>query len=249
METIGTEEAPPSKLPDDESDFEDELSVLEYARFHSIVRDHLNPEIPLSNLLTAHQNHESIHADEPVLILETEKLPTVCTLLPEGHTYPKDSPSVPKEALSFLSLITGKTALQNESLEVEENANRLLDARSKGTALEVLELPILRSDAELDFACFKCREEPVVEDLKLPREPIDEKRGQGLEWGVEMNEVVGKIHDKVAREKVTVEAKSIQFLLATIRDEWNEEDDAELWDQQTRYKRASLILSSFFSLI
>jgi len=121
----------------------------------------------------------------------------------------------------------------------------LLDIRKNGTRFEKLELPILRTDHALDVAGWGGREKPDIEDLELPREPLDENRGDGLSWGLEGKAALENVVGIIAAEKVKLEAGGLEFLLATMKDGWGEDDDRELWERQVTYKRVSLSGNSF----
>lgn len=229
---------------EDESDLDDGLTALEYARLQSIARDHLNPEDPLSELRSAHQNHVNTNSDLNVNALEDHALPSISTLLPEGFTTPRESLFIPKESLSLLASVTGKLNEEEENREVERIIDGLLHVRSRGTNLEKLELPVLRSDHELDVACWGGREEPVIEDLNVPREPLDEGRGEGLSWGRGLEGEMAKIEGQIAGEKLMLDTEGVVFLMNTLRDDWCAEDDEEVWARQVCYKRVSLHLSS-----
>lgn len=246
MESIQPETVP--ELTEVESDLDNELTALEYARTHSIALDHLNPDMPLTDLRLAHEHHTSIPSNQAATALEDGELASVSTLIPPGFKVPQESLSICKESLPLLAAFSETIAgsSKNESCEIEEITDRLLCVKSKGTVCEKLELPVLRSDHELDVASWGGREEAVLEDLNLPREPIDEGSGKGLAWGGKVMGEVGRIEQGIQRERLVVDAEIAGFLFGVMRDEWCEDGKREVWEREICYKRVSLHFTSFY---
>jgi hypothetical protein len=135
-------------------------------------------------------------------------------------------PSSPN--ISDGELATAAAALGHEKIGVSTEAVALLhgigvqargerapctvpDAWERVKGLKV-ELPVLRTDAELDLVRFGKRVEPVLGLLRIPSEKVDVQNDEGFEWPERYAEYTALWDERARGEKLKVSGDAMRCL-------------------------------------
>ena len=169
-----------------------EPSILEYARFHGLSID-----------------HRAIHPLQ--YIIDTPSLPDVqdppelfeidasCgTLAPERL-------SISKEAAALLSSIRGT---QSEDHVFDES---VLPDTHRVRNLK-MEIPLLRTDPELDLRDFQARVIPDLAAEHLPLEKVDEELDEGLTWPLSYEDLYQQVKEESESEKPMFSKEALLYL-------------------------------------
>jgi hypothetical protein len=130
--------------------------------------------------------------------------------------------------ISDAELATAAAALGREKIGVNLEAAALLrgiseqargerapcaapDAWERAKGLKV-ELPVLRTDAELDLVRFGKRVEPVLGRLRIPSEKVDVQNDEGFEWPERYAEYTVLWDERAKREKLKVSGDAMRCL-------------------------------------
>lgn len=165
-----------------------EPRIIDYARFYGLVQNHREPP-PLQGL-TLPENLGSFLEDPPELFhvdLSNVKVPEERLAIDAG-------------AASLLSSIPESAKCEFEDLGIDRHRVR----RMKN------ELPLLRSDHEIDLLRFVS---PIVPDLEnefLPLETLDIEEDEGVEWPSSYYALPDEFTRKSRSEKI--EASKDDFL-------------------------------------
>jgi hypothetical protein len=130
--------------------------------------------------------------------------------------------------ISDAELATAAAALGREKIGVNLEAAALLhgigvqargerapcaasDAWERVKGLKV-ELPVLRTDAELDLVRFGKRVEPVLGRLRIPSEKVDVQNDEGFEWPERYAEYIALWDERARGEKLGVSGDAVRCL-------------------------------------
>jgi hypothetical protein len=110
--------------------------------------------------------------------------------------------------------------------------------RSRGKRLE---LPLLKTDHEIDCKEFARREgfEIKLKDVKLPLEMIDDERDEGLEFPTGSWDRGAELIEELSREKLSVKKETLFYIQDALKIEWDGEVEKEVWASVQNYKRVS----------
>ncbi|KAL2044333.1 hypothetical protein N7G274_003038 [Stereocaulon virgatum] len=172
---------------------EAEPSIIDYARFYGLIRNHLEPH-PLQ-ALAARDSFPSIEPESHSRLSEIDFA---------NFQIPEERLTVSAGAASLLScikaLVTEIPQRQEDGVEI----HRLQYMKH--------ELPLLRSVHELDMLNFAPQ---VVTDLKhefLPLETVDEEADEGLTWPSKCHDLPDQYARRSASEKLQVSSDAFAFL-------------------------------------
>ncbi|KAL1619964.1 hypothetical protein SLS56_009883 [Neofusicoccum ribis] len=172
-------------------------SVLEYARFHSICRDHT-----LENPLDPHYVPQA-----PVFLSQDLADPTSCLQVP----LTEEPDTSEKLEIDTSSLAALKSALTPAPLppDSEQHSHPRLFRDFK------VELPVLNNDHELDAQRFRHRhshDSLHLRDLTLPLELTNEEQDEGLTWPPWYEEISLKCHNELASGKLEIPKEAMLYL-------------------------------------
>ena len=185
-----------------------EPSILEYARFYGLVRDHLMVHPLQSSCLL----DSSV---DPSAALKDPEGPVHLAALPPYIVHEKLSAS--KDAAVFLSYI------RQSSLEEEgEKAAPLDYNRVKNMKME---LPVLRTDNELDIREFAPRAIPHLARLNIPLEKVDVEKDEGLAWPSSVYSLPEEFNSMSIKEKLDAPKDALVYLQAVLRTLPKEDDE------------------------
>ncbi len=180
---------------------EEEPTILEYARFHHLARDHcaIHP-LNFSGMPRLSQNFLLDLAD-PEGAPEVSLPPT--TVENERLLFGRD------EAMLLRSLITPpEESALDKSMALDHKRNQ----RRK------LELPLLKTDHELDVRSFGQRITPDFRSLNLPFERVDEENDEGLSWPKSTHRLPKELFSNEENGKLQYSRESFLFLSSIVKD-------------------------------
>ena len=222
-----SEEDTPTSLANEfsESDGEDDdLTPLEYARYHGLSRD------PLADFF-AFTHIGALQADIPDDFID-DSLPQfdfgVEPRLDERLT-------LSKEAARLLQ------AVAHEDTQETIDALTLSMLGSSGVKNSRVELPLLKTDHETDCKHFAQWDgfEIKLKDVKFPLEVVDDEKNEGIKFPSSYWNLGDGIMEELKKEKLEVSKNTMVFLKEALTNVWTKEDDEELWQAEMNYKRVS----------
>ena len=193
--------------------------IIDYARFHGLACDHRQLS-PLREL-TVPENIGSFLNDPPELVhidLSNVKIPEERLAIDAG-------------AASLLSSITESAKHSPSHSDQDLGINR---HRVRGMKHE---LPLLRSDHELDVLRFAA---PIVPDLKnefLPFETVDIEEDEALEWPSSYHALPGEATKKSESEKIEVSEDDLLFLQHTLKSQFESTEHEAFEVDDLPYKK------------
>jgi hypothetical protein len=204
---------------------EDELSALEYARRYGLCKayDSRKPQTGSLYLLiddTFDQNPWDSSEDS---IANTVR----------GLT--KERLSINKDVVLLLKTI-------HELRETPTRDLLMIDGRIERLGVK-LELPLLRTDNELDLMNFGSAAIPDFGDLNIPTEIVKEENDEGLQWPARYFAYPAQCDERVKGEKLAVSREVLIHLRDTIRDPYTPKDYEAIMAQSPKYKPVSAKLS------
>jgi hypothetical protein len=213
-----------------ELDFsEEEPTVLEYARLHGLCRDY-SLEQPSIDSIPAPSDDD---VEACLKDLTDTCLPnSIDSLTKERLTLSKDGALLLKEVL-----------LVQEPLNLDA---ALEETWKRGSRLK-LELPLLRTDNEIDVQEFGNTDVPSFTSLRIPLESVNEEDDEGLQWPSKYSEYPEIYGKQVRSEKLTVSKEGFLFLQDTARDKWNPAVSDEILKGGTKAVKVIICLISGLS--
>lgn len=204
---------------------DEDISALEYARLHGLSHNHLIDPTPTAILDALQMNVDDGLIDD--LHLKQLKLP---------HDYSMhERLTVSKDGARLLAW-----AMHHED-EATGNIVHTISGNSTFKYMR-LELPLLSSDHESDVTRFAKREafEPHLEDVRLPLEVLNVEKDEDLNFSPEMWNLSAKTLDGLKKERISATKESLQYIQSSIRSDWTDSDESELWEGLQNYTRVSV---------
>ena len=199
-----------------------EPTIIEYARFHGLVRDHR--ESPPLERLALSENLESSLDDPPELFhIDLAKI-----------QLPQERWAVDAGAASLLSSIVESAQQPPPYSDEELGIDRHRVRRMK------LELPLLRSDHELDVLRFRS---PIVPDLGnefLPLETVDVEEDEGFEWPSSYYALPDEFTKKLSSEKIEASQDGCLYLQQTLKYDFEGLEHGTFEYDDSPYKKVNL---------
>ncbi|KAH7395083.1 hypothetical protein DE146DRAFT_615958 [Phaeosphaeria sp. MPI-PUGE-AT-0046c] len=101
------------------------------------------------------------------------------------------------------------------------------------------ELPLLKTDHELDLISFGKPALPVLGDLKIPSEILNEDNDEGFDWPAKYLAYPEQCDKQIKAEKLAVSRDVLLHLQEALADRFSAEDSKELVEQSLQYKTDS----------
>ena len=176
---------------------ETEPSVLEYARYYNLSKNHMGVD-PLRYVPPP---------DQPPLQLDTE--PAWLQSGPSITTPPSERLIAVKEASALLAVTDPK--------QYGDYAFEALDLAPTHRIRHLkVELPLLRSDHEMDMLNFARRIEPNLAEEFIPFEKVDNEQDEGPEWPSYCHAWPAMYFQKAQNEKLEVARDVIAYMKAAL---------------------------------
>ena len=201
---------------------EEDPSILDYARFYGLISDHLEPH-PLRRIAARDTSHSlELDDDDGLLPLNFP----ACGLSQERLTVDAGAAVMLSSIAALAKVPPGR---DNEVI----NTHRIKDLK--------LELPLLRSDHEVDMLNFGHQVLPDLEHEFLPLEAVNEEADEGLTWPSTCYQLPEKFANKSTSEKLCVSSNALAYLQETLNFHLDDHDGFEYDDQayrkvHTKYK-------------
>lgn len=175
-----------------------EPSILEYARFYHLARDH-SERPPLSGFHEPEDLHSQLGDPDGVLCIDAT-----------AATPPSERLSVSKEVAMLLS----SAIAPPHGIHLFDDSTILDTHRRRNLKME---LPILRTMHELDVLVFGCRNVPDLAREHLPLEKIDEEQDEGIAWPSSYCRLP-QIHNAIAMsEKLMAPRSTLGYLESVMK--------------------------------
>ena len=196
-----------------------EPPIIDYARFYGLVQNHLEPP-PLQGL-TLPENLGSFLEDPPELFhidLSNVKVPEERLAIDAG-------------AASLLSFIPERTKHEIEDVGIDRHRLRRLK----------IELPLLRSDHEIDLLRFVSPIAPDLENEFLPLETLDVEEDEGVELPSYCYALPDQFAKKSRSEKIEASKDDLLYLQQVLKYHLEGGEHAAFEIDGPSYKRVSSI--------
>jgi hypothetical protein len=203
---------------------EEEPSPLEYARHHGLCRDFSREQLDIKSFLPPSVDQLSLDLDDS---LESAITNPADELIKERLAVTKDAALLLKTVLS----------LQERAVENEQSPRpwkRDINLKQ--------EVPILRTDPELDLQNFGNPCVPSFTDMHLPLESVDEEKDEGLGWSSKYFDYPSLCFERAKGEKFPVSKDVLRFLQDAVRDDWKPEDFENNMKESLSYSRVSVTI-------
>ena len=182
-------------------------SIIDYARFYGLISDHLEPH-PLQGI-AARDTFHSLELDDDDG-LSPPNFP--------AYGLPQERLTVDAGAAALLSSIAALAEVPPARVDVIDT-HRIRNLK--------LELPLLRSDHEVDMLNFGPQIVPDLEHEFLPLEPVNEEADEGLTWPPTYYQLPGKYANESASEKLHVSSNALAYLQETLNFHFDEQNGFE----------------------
>ncbi|MCJ1464776.1 hypothetical protein MMC07_003389 [Pseudocyphellaria aurata] len=214
---------------------EQEASLLDYARFHGLAHSHLQIS-PLANLgLTSVEDPTSVDLEEdPSNEFSLEEF---------NRNISTERLSFGKDAISVLSVVklpvweTTQTQSYDEDVEIDR-CHRWRNLKH--------ELPLLRTDHELDMIHFRKRLVPDLENECFPTEAVDEEADEGFTWPSKYHTLPDEFNKISGSETLAVCSETLLYLRDVLRLS-GEVENVECFDEVFSYQRVRVSSSLNFT--
>lgn len=224
--------APEGELEDDEGDEGDESEeallrparALEYARVNGLAYDHLEP-FPVSILDSVLKGVEKDLTDDshlPQFIFPDKRTDERLKVGPDG------------------ARLLGWLHKSNASDYIAKAGNLMLPMLHRKNVKSMrLELPLLKSDNEMDCRRFACKDDVEIKlgNIKLPLEIVEDEKNEGLALPLVLlakNEVIS---ETLLKEKLAISRDAFQSMADAMKDGWTKDDEDELWNSLISYNK------------
>ena len=198
---------------------EQDPSVLAYARFYGLCIDYASEPPRLPD--TSTPSSESFQAG-------LVDLPTSHPFTDPADKLKKDRLTISNEAALLLKdIFSLQHSLAHSPLTIKtwRHTSRLKQ-----------EVPLLRSNAELDLHEFGSTEIPSLTGSNIPLAEVNEEHDEGLQWPSRYWDYPRLWEERVESEKWSV-SKDVLFLLQdAVRDTWTPEDSEKITGESSNQK-------------
>ncbi|KAI9772360.1 MAG: hypothetical protein M1839_002496 [Geoglossum umbratile] len=186
-------------------DEEEQLALLDYARFHGLASDHRVVPPLLSSLIPSPPRDFLLQLADPKEVPHLEQLAAFST---------REKLFLDREAAALLS-----TCMWNVEHELTQEDLSFSAGQRRGKELRV-ELPMLRTDHELDMRIFGRQVVPGPLGDNIPLEEVNERNDEGISWPLESLDLPRQFNEKLRNEKLEVSKDAILYLQSIIRGEY-----------------------------
>ena len=214
-------------------DEEEQLTLLNYARFHGLASDHRAVPPLLSSSIPSPPQDSLLQLADPEGVPYLEQLATLST---------QEKLFLDREAAALLS-----TCMWNVEHELTREDLSVSAGQKRAKGLKV-ELPILRTDHELDMRNFSRQVVPDLSCDNIPFEEVNEQNDEGVSWPLASLDLARQFNEKLRSEKLEVSRDAILYLQSIIRDGDCTEDELSAIREDSGYHRVGLTTMNFGDL-
>lgn len=193
--------------------------VLDYARFYGLCEDYASEQPCL----------QSIRGPSDDDLEAGLKDPLNDSLTNPSAELTKERLAVSKDAALLLKDVFSMGEPSTETSLARENWKR-------GSKLKQ-EVPILRSDDELDLLYFGSTDVPDFSDLRVSLENVDEEGDEGMQWPSKYYDYPNLCEERAKTEKLVVSKDDLIYLQNAVRDSWTPEDSDKIEQESLSCRR------------
>lgn len=209
----------------DDVEEDEELPVLEFARFHKLSTDYTSE----SPFVYALSNRDKLKQWD----FEVNVPDEVCALQP-FESLAKEKLVVSSEAAELLQ--EAISAPDEYPITGVETPQRRCELKQ--------ELPLLRSDNEYDVQHFGRRVKPDFRCTNIPREIVNEEHDEGLSWPTRYHALPARFDAEARREKLEVSKEVLLCIQNAIRDPITTEEKEKLMAVELEDKKVSNVANN-----
>ncbi|KAF2649237.1 hypothetical protein K491DRAFT_735318 [Lophiostoma macrostomum CBS 122681] len=196
------------------------VEVLEYARLHGLCRDYLTDQLSF---------HDIVAPSDQELEADLDDLMHISITDPDSKLT-KERLAVNKDAALLLKAI--------HSLQQQHDVvGSTIPPRTRSSLLKQ-EVPLLRSDHELDVHAFGDTKIPSLNTVKIPLETIDNENDEGLEWPSSYQKFTSLCDRELKHEKISIPKDVLVYLQDAVRNTWSRQDSEDVIAAGLGYQRA-----------
>jgi hypothetical protein len=199
---------------------EREPTVLEFARFHGLCTDFTLEQPPLRN----NQFLSDETFDSDLQDLPDDPIPTN-----SAYELTKERLAISKETVYLLRSIKLLVGPLDDSLLTLDGTKRVRGLKQ--------EIPLVRTDHELDMLSFGSTITLNLDKLKIPLELVDEEKDEGMEWPSKYSACSSQCYEQARSEKLAISRDIFFYLQDTIKDHFEPLDAEELRAATLTYRR------------
>ena len=193
---------------------DEEPSIIEYARYHNLVSDHLAVD-PLA-AFSGYQDIDVLEDDSHL----PSALENVDLLPPERLT-------INREALTFLSDVCKEPPEPPELATLDGSRyRRLKDAK--------VDVPLLFTDHEMDVQSFRRPFGPDLTNIDLPVEETDDEQDEGINFPTAAHDMALKLAQQADSEKLSFSKETLEYLQGVLK---CPEVDSTIFDLERNCRR------------
>jgi len=205
------------------SNNDEDVSVLEFARLHGLSKD-FRSENPIDPQLLPHPITDDQNDSEDGVSIAGLNSAIVSAL--------KERLVVDKNVASFLRAIF---TLQRTEIEEETTLPRRRTADLKQ------ELPMLKTDDELDLQSFGAKTTPDFSNVNLPLEVVDNEKDEGLEWSTVHYDLPAQYYSQANAERLEIPRDALLYLQEIFREPFTAMNVDDVTLAELHYERVSTV--------
>lgn len=99
------------------------------------------------------------------------------------------------------------------------------------------ELPLLKTDHELDVLHFGHRCSPDFTNMNLPMEHTELEKDESMEWPTKHQDLPQRMEMKYGAQKLDFPREGVEFLMGVIKDSWIREDVEDMYNNEFTYTK------------
>ncbi|KAF2083502.1 hypothetical protein K490DRAFT_19400, partial [Saccharata proteae CBS 121410] len=197
-----------------------EPSVLEYARYHGICADYVSDR-PLD---------PDQFPTPPIFLLQDFEDPpyAIAVRLPPGFSS-NERLGVGAAAMGLLKVACKMPDLPPPDELVPDVFPSLRELKQ--------ELPLLKTDVEMDMLNWAKPAKPDFGSVNLPFEHVDEENDEGISWPKRYYDVSGEQQVRIEAERLAVSKDILRFLQNSLKVGYGPEDEQQVIEANLTYKR------------
>jgi hypothetical protein len=199
---------------------DEDLSTLDFARRHGLCKPYDSERPPLGEL----------HAPPDDIFYQDLWDPSHASITNDLNGLTKERLAVTKDAALLLKAIHDLREAPGDPVTVD-GRRRILGLKQ--------ELPVLRTDHELDMLTFGSTAIPDIRHLVIPSEVVNDEKDEGLEWPAKYLNYPAQCDERTKAEKLAVSREVLVHLQESIRDAYTTEDSEKVVVENLQYKPVS----------
>lgn len=201
---------------------DDELTALEFARYYGLCKPYDEELFPICDLPAPYVDDFD----------QNLGMPSVTAINDAVSTLTKERLAVNKEAALLLKDFYGLQ--ENPPIEPQPTG------QWKQTRSLKQEVPILRTDNDLDLLNFGRVVAIDFKDLKIPCEVVDEANDEGFQWPAKYLTYRTQVNAQIKAEKLVISKDVLLYLQDTLRDSQTPGAFEKLRAESLNYKPVSV---------